>query len=187
MRKRLLIATVVGIVILAGLSLTTVAGDDFEGFGLRAKLQSFQEVPSISSTARGRFLATVSEDETSIAWTLSYEDLESTVQQAHIHFGQRGVNGGITVFLCTNLGNGPAGTQACPASPATISGTITAVDVSPNIPATAAARGQGLGTGEFAELLRAIRSGNTYANVHSVTFPGGETRGQIKTVDDRDD
>jgi len=186
MRKRLFIA-VVGVVVLAGLALSTVASSDFDGLGLRAKLRSFQEVPSISSTARGSFHAVIAEDESSIAWTLSYSDLEAVVQQAHIHLGQRGVNGGITVFFCTNLGNGPAGTQACPASPATITGTITAADVSPNIPATAAARNQGLGTGELAELIRAIRSGNTYANVHSVTFPGGETRGQIKTVDEHDD
>jgi hypothetical protein len=33
------------------------------------------------------------------------------------------------VFLCTNLGNGPAGTQACPAAPATITGTLRPADV----------------------------------------------------------
>ena len=32
------------------------------------------------------------------------------------------VNGGISVFLCSNLGNGPAGTQPCPPGPATITG-----------------------------------------------------------------
>ena len=101
--------------------------------------------------------------------------------------GQRAVNGGIPVFLCTNLGDGPAGTQPSPPSPATISGTIAAADVSPNIPATLAARNQGLDTGEFAELLRAIRGGNTSANVHSVKFPGGEARGPIRTVDENDD
>jgi len=79
----------------------------------------------------------------------------------HIHLAQTGVNGGITVFLCTNLGNGPAGTQGCPPTPATITGTIFAADVSPEIPATAPARIQGLGTGEFAELLAAIRAGAT--------------------------
>ena len=35
------------------------------------------------------------------------------------------VNGGISVFLCTNLGNGPAGTQACPQE-GTVTGTFTA-------------------------------------------------------------
>ncbi|HSK64290.1 MAG TPA: CHRD domain-containing protein, partial [Pyrinomonadaceae bacterium] len=78
-----------------------------------------------------------------------------------------------------NLGNGPAGTQPCPAPPATISGTIFAADVSPNIPATAAARTQGINTGEIDELIRAMRAGATYVNVHSTTWPGGEIRSQI--------
>src|ERR1700754_787889 len=103
-------------------------------------LTSYEEVPSVSSTGNGEFNAQISKDGSRIEWELSYEDLEGAVQQAHIHIGNVGVNGGISVFLCTNLGNGPAGTQPCPAPPAKISGTIFAADVSPNIPATAAAR-----------------------------------------------
>jgi hypothetical protein len=147
---------------------------------IRADLEGFQEPPSVSTVGSGRFRARINRDDTQIEWSLSYEDLEGTVQQGHIHFGQKGVNGGITVFLCTNLGNGPAGTQPCPLPPATITGTIAAADVSPNIPATLAARTQGINTGEFEELLRAIRGGVTYANVHSTMWPGGEIRGQIK-------
>ena len=33
--------------------------------------------------------------------------------------------------------------------------------------------------GEYAELLRAIRAGVTYANVHSKTYTGGEIRAQL--------
>jgi hypothetical protein len=152
--------------------------DDDHGFN--AHLVGFKEVPSISTGASGEFKAQVNNNETAIDWELSYKDLEGGVQQAHIHFAQRGVNGGITVFLCTNLGNGPTGIQGCPAAPATITGTIMAADVSPNIPATEMARTQGINTGEFDELLRAIRAGATYANVHSTTWPGGEVRGQIR-------
>lgn len=142
-------------------------------------LHGYEEVPSVSTTATGDFEAKISRDGSRIDWELHYEDLEGAVQQAHIHFGQKGVNGGISVFLCTNLGNGPAGIQACPPAPATISGTILAADVSPNIPATAAARTQGINTGEIAELVKAIRAGATYVNVHSTTWPGGEIRSQI--------
>jgi hypothetical protein len=109
---------------------------------------------------------------------LSYADFQGTVQQSHIHFGQPAVNGGIGVFLCTNLGNGPAGTQPCPQS-GTITGVIAAADVSPNIPATLAARTQGINTGELAELIAAIRAGSTYVNIHSTTWTGGEVRAQI--------
>ena len=48
----------------------------------------------------------------------------------------------------------------------------------------------GIAPGEFAELVRAIRGGVTYANVHSAgtgvpaKFAGGEIHGQIGTHDD---
>ena len=142
-------------------------------------LVGYNEVPAVSTTGNGSFNARISKDESRIDWELKYSDLEGAVQQAHIHIGNVGVNGGISVFLCTNLGNGPAGIQPCPAPPATISGTIVAADVSPNIPATAAARTQGLNTGEIDELIQAIRAGATYVNVHSTTWPGGEIRSQI--------
>jgi hypothetical protein len=137
-----------------------------------ARLRGFNEVPAVSTVANGRFNATVSEDGTSVSWELRYDDLEGDVQQAHIHLAQKDVNGGISVFLCTNLGNGPAGTQACPPPPATMSGSFTAADV-------IGPAGQGIAATEFGELLRAIRAGKTYANVHSSKFPGGEVRGQL--------
>ena len=142
-------------------------------------LTGYEEVPSVSTTGNGTFNARISNDESRIDWELTYSDLEGAIQQAHIHIGNKGVNGGITVFLCTNLGNGPVGIQPCPAPPATISGTILAADVSPNIPATAAARTQGLNTGEIDELIAAMRAGATYVNVHSTLWPGGEIRSQI--------
>jgi len=82
-------------------------------------------------------------------------------------------NGAIVVFLCSNLGNGPAGTQACPAAGGTIQGVIRGADVG------AGAVDQGIDAGEFQELLRAIRAGATYVNVHSVGHPGGEIRAQL--------
>src|SRR5262245_1404415 len=143
-------------------------------------LTGYEETPAaISTTGNGTFDARISNDGSRIDWELSYNDLQGAVQQAHIHFGAKGTTGGITVFLCTNLGNGPAGTQPCPAPPATISGTIVAADVSPNIPATAAARAQGLNTGEIEEFIQALRAGSTYVNVHSTTWPSGEIRSQI--------
>ena len=150
-----------------------------QGFSsVKEFLTGYEEVPSVSTTGNGQFDARIRGDE--IEWQLRYANLEGAIQQAHIHLGNVGVNGGITVFLCTNLGNGPAGTQSCPAPPATISGRIFAADVSPNIPATAAARTQGLNTGEIDELIAAMRAGALYVNVHSTTWPGGEVRSQIQ-------
>jgi hypothetical protein len=147
---------------------------------LREFLHGYEEVPAISTNAGGQFTARINREGTEIEWQLRYADLAGDVQQSHIHFAQAGVNGGITVFLCTNQGNGPVGIQACPPAPATISGTITAADVSPNIAATLAARNQGLGTGEIEELIDAIRAGATYVNVHSSAWPSGEIRSQLE-------
>ena len=166
-----------GLVVVGAAAAVTLA---VPGDKVSVKLTPYAEVPSVSSAGTGTFTADVSSDETSIAWKLDYADLEGAVQQAHIHIGQSAVNGGVSVFLCTNLGNGPAGTQPCPAPPAEISGTIVAADVSPNIPATQAARNQGLNTGEFAELIAALDAGVTYVNLHSTTWPGGEIRAQLK-------
>ncbi|MEA2330801.1 MAG: hypothetical protein QOH58_939 [Thermoleophilaceae bacterium] len=149
---------------------TAVAGGGSE---VRTRLSGFEEVPAVSTDATGKFRARVRTSQQEIRYELSYSQLTGPVQQAHIHLGQRSVNGGITVFLCSNLGNGPTGTQACPPGPATISGTVRPADVL-GIPA------QGLDAGQFEELLRAIRAGVTYANVHSATFPGGEIRGQLR-------
>ena len=174
---------------IAILALTTAATVVFAQGGFKKiseVLTGYEETANpgpggaVSTTGNGTFTARISNDESEIQWELSYNNLEGAVQQAHIHFGQRAVTGPISVFLCTNLGNGPAGTQPCPTPPATISGTITPADVSPNIPATAAARTQGINTGEFDELVRAIRAGATYVNVHSTLWPGGEIRSQIR-------
>ena len=154
MRRRVLISLAALIVL--SLSTIVLAQGGFKK--ISEFLTGYHETPAaVSTTGTGEFNARISNDESRIDWELSYSDLQGAVQQAHIHFGAAGTTGGITVFLCTNLGNGPAGTQPCPAPPATISGTILAADVSPNIPATAAARNQGLNTGEIDEFIAATR------------------------------
>ena len=141
---------------------------------IRSIMHPYEEVPSVSSVASGTFSAEINEAETSVAWKLSYKDLEGTVTQAHIHFGDIDVNGGISVWLCSNLTAPPTppGVQPCPAPPAEISGTFTAVDV-------VGPAAQGIDAGQLAELIAAIKAKLTYSNVHSTRFPGGEARGQI--------
>ena len=100
-----------------------------------------------------------------ITYKLTYDALEGTVQQSHVHFGQMSVNGGVSFFLCSNLGNGPAGTQACPTGPAEVTGVIT-----PELVIGPA--GQGIEAGAFAEIVAAMRDGTAYANVHSSQVAG---------------
>src|SRR5206468_12965516 len=96
----------------------------------RAQLTPLQEAPVCSSTGSGTFRGTLSADETTIAYELTY-DFEGTVTQAHIHLGQKGVSGGISVWLCQTAGSvDPTGlSPTCPASPGTVTGTFTKANV----------------------------------------------------------
>jgi hypothetical protein len=183
MRKYVVVLTLVAGAV-ATLLVAAIAAADGGTREIRARggLSGYQETPAtLSTTGNGTFRARVNDDGTSFTWTLSYAELEGTVQQAHIHFGQRAMSGGISVFLCTNLGNAPPApaspTQACPAPPATITGTADADDV-------IGPSGQGIEAGAFGELLAAIRAGYTYANVHTTKWPGGEIRGQLNERED---
>ena len=147
---------------------------------LRARLSGFQEVPPRLTTGRGRFTALIDPARTSITFTLTYSDLSTPVLFSHIHFAQRGVNGGVMVFLCNNSPTGPQ-PRACPAQGGTVTGTITAEDVvgpGPEDPAT----DQGISPGNLQDVIRAILSGETYVNVHSERWPPGEIRGQLSVV-----
>ena len=134
---------------------------------VRAFLLGVNETPSVSTPATGRLRAVIDEDSGLITFTLSYEGLTAAPLFAHIHFGERHVAGGVMVFFC-----GGGGKPACPAAPAEITGSIMAE----NVIGPAA---QGISAGEFAKVLAAIRSGASYANVHTTNFPTGEIRGQV--------
>lgn len=153
-------------------------GDD-EDHAFKAHLRGYQEAPSISTAASGEFRATLSQDGTTLTYQLSYSGLEGDVRQAHIHFAQRGVNGGIVVFLCQTAAFNPDPTGLAPECPqsGTVTGALTVANM--NTLANNAAL-QGIAVGDFAEFVQALRSGVTYANVHSSKFGSGEIRGQIK-------
>lgn len=181
MNRRMLttLAAGVAIAILGASSLMAHDDDEDRGrdhdgrFVVRAALIGFQEVPALSTTAHGSFRAVVDTQANTITYRLTYDALEGAVQQSHVHFGQKSVNGGVSFFLCSNLGNGPAGTQACPAPPAEITGVIT-----PDL--VLGPGGQGIEAGAFAEIAAAMKDGTAYANVHSTKWPGGEIRGQLR-------
>jgi hypothetical protein len=180
---------------LAGLAATAVADDDHRSHSkqkrvFRAALAGFNEVPSVSTPARGSFYAVVNQAGDELRYWLTFSDLSADVSQSHIHFGQHHTNGGIVVWLCEGSLSAPTvSTPSCGgprSTTAPVTGVITAAEVI-GPPA------QGIGPNEFAELLAALRAGAAYANVHSgvpgdpqaepprptVGFPPGEIRGQI--------
>jgi hypothetical protein len=153
---------------------------------LAASLVGFEEVPSVSTPASGSFRARIVKnalgEAEAIEYTLTYSGLSSTVQQSHIHFAQRAVNGGIVLWLCQGVARAPAGAGDVPECPqeGSVSGELRPGEV---VAIGGNNAGQQIAAGEFEEVLKAIRAGFAYVNVHSANSPGGEIRGQVRTGD----
>jgi len=182
---------VVSVGVAAALASSTFADNGHQNKGkrvFRAQLAGLNEVPSISTKARGQFYAVLNQKGDELRYWLSFSDLSADVSQSHIHFGQHHTNGGVVVWLCEGTLQAPTdATPSCggPRS-STVSGVITANEV-------IGPGGQGITAMELDELIAAMRAGAAYVNVHSGTpanpnttpptpqvgFPPGEIRGQI--------
>ena len=161
MKRVLTLAAVAALSV--GMMGTVAASDDHsERRDVKAKLSGFAEVPSISTTGSGRLRLSVDSAGTTISYQLTYSGLEGgAVTGAHLRLAQPGVSGLIIATLCS----------PCAASPVT--GTLNAASITG--PAA-----QGIAPGQFAEVLRAIRAGAVYVNVHTTVYPNGEIRGQLR-------
>lgn len=138
-----------------------------------AVLSGAEEVPARDTLARGSATFQVSADGSEVGYRLIVADIENAFA-AHIHCAAQGVNGPVGVTLFTGaVGSGRAdGVLA--------EGTFTG----PN-------PGNACGWADLGQVLDAMRSGNTYVNVHTNDgvappdsgagdFPGGEIRGQVQ-------
>jgi hypothetical protein len=169
--RRLVLAAAIGAAFVSG---AAVAHSPNQRNAFRVVLDGYQEVLPVSSTGSGVLAVHVARDGSSLGYALRYGDLVGNVQQAHIHFGRPAMNGGIMVFLCTNLGNGPTTTPGCPGPhDGEVSGTLDASDV-------VGPAGQGIAPGEFAEVVAALRNRAAYGNVHTDLYMGGEIRGNFR-------
>jgi len=172
-----------GAILAAAVTTVSAAGANAQQF--QANFSGFQELGALNaetgailSTGQGTLALNLNQPAGTLTFTLTYSGLSEPVTQAHIHFGKVHVPGGIIVFFCTNINNGPVGTQACPAGGGTVSGTITGA----NIVGPAA---QNIPAGHFAGLVAALLSDTAYGNIHTTKFPAGEIRGQIHQVEDQ--
>src|SRR5215468_9465526 len=127
-----------------------------------ASLAGANEVPPINSNGTAAFEMTISD---TITFSLTFSGLSSNLVVSHLHFAPTKVSGGVMIFLCGG-GNQPA----CPAA---TSGTITAANV---VGPTA----QGIAAGDLTSALEAVGEGNSYINMHTTNFSGGEIRGQVR-------
>ncbi len=131
----------------------------------RAHLSGDEEVPPADTDATGQAIFRLQKDGT-LYYKLIVANIEN-VRMAHIHLAPAGTNGGVVVWLYPD---GPP--------PALIPGRFQGVLAEGVI--TEANLVGALAGGTLDDLTDAIKAGNTYVNVHTNQFPGGEIRGQIK-------
>jgi CHRD domain-containing protein len=178
MRKVALLALLAATGTTLILGAVAFADDGDNGGSFTAHLNGYNEIVggpgpsstgSVSTGARGVFRAKLRKNPDRLEFELTYSGIEGgTVSQAHPHFAQRHVGGGINGFLC----GGPK--PPCPTPGGTVTGTWTAADV-------IGPADQGIQAGAFDEFVRALRAGAVYINVHSTpSYPEGEIRGQVR-------
>jgi hypothetical protein len=170
MQKSAFDVSILVIIILAALGLVNRSAeaqvDQYTQFA--CKLSGTHEVPPISTPgAEGICAAIVGADNSSITVIALFSGLKGTAVASHLHYGQENVAGGIVVHLC-----GTGGKPPCPAA-GTLTVTVGAGDVV-DLPA------QGIDAGELGEVIRALRMGLIYLNIHTDVFPSGEVRGQLR-------
>src|SRR5712691_293830 len=93
MRAKLAILALVAFALASYAATSVVAGSDKNQ--VKARLNSFNEVPTVSSTGSGSFEASIDSTNRTITFTLRYRDLEAPAAAAHIHLGARSTAGGV--------------------------------------------------------------------------------------------
>lgn len=124
----------------------------------KATLKGSGEVPPVTTKAVGNAVFSLNKSETKLSFILTLSNIKN-VTAVHVHCAPLGENGPVGVTL---FSGGPTAKKY-------FQGTITTPDA-----------GNGCGWTDLASVVTAMRSGDTYVNVHTTTYPSGETRGQIK-------
>lgn len=121
-----------------------------------AHLVGDQETPPNGSAAQGQAVMHLNADGT-VSYKLNVANITNVIM-AHIHVAPRGTAGPIRQWLYPS---GPPPQLLPGRSDGTLAeGTFTPTP----------------------ELLAAMESGNAYVNVHTLQFPGGEIRGQLRAA-----
>ena len=126
----------------------------------RAALSGKEEVPRVSTPAKGDMRLEISGSE--VSFELNVKGITRPTA-AHIHKGKKGESGP----PLAGLFGGP--TKSGSFSGILANGVITEKNLLGELEGKT-----------VADLAKMIKSGNTYVNVHTETYPAGEIRGQIK-------
>ncbi|UCE31038.1 MAG: CHRD domain-containing protein [Burkholderiales bacterium] len=146
--------------------LAAVAQAQGHAGNFRAHLSGNEEASPVATSAQGQATFRVLPGGTAIQYRLIVANIED-VRMSHIHLAPAGANGPIVVWLY-------------PSAPPEVlipgrSDGMLAVGVF-----TAANLVGPLAGQTIEDLIAHIQAGNAYVNVHTVAFPSGEIRGQIR-------
>jgi hypothetical protein len=126
---------------------------------LTATLTGAQEVPAVATTYTGESTVSVDATHTTITVATTHTIPPANTTIAHIHVGAVGVSGPVIFNLVTT---GPV--------PSSFNNTLTNANLTPQSAA---------GVNSFEDAVNKILAGETYVNIHSMTYPNGEIRGQL--------
>ncbi len=127
----------------------------------KAMLSGSESVPAVETMAKGDATFTLSKDGKALSYYVTVSDLENFTA-AHIHLGKKGENGPPVALITNEKKTGKfSGTLA--------EGTITEKEL----------MGSLMGK-SVKDLVKQIKRGHAYLNVHTDKYPNGEIRGQIK-------
>ncbi|TAA73290.1 CHRD domain-containing protein [Planococcus salinarum] len=158
--KKFLVLLLASLLAAAGFA-AAVSADAHGGLEFNVNLSPDQEVPEVTSDATGEAYFKVSEDGESIEYTVSANNLNSTLA-GHLHSGAAGENGPVELFLFENA-------EPTDYNGEIASGTLTADDL--------------VGDMTWEDFAAALLAGEIYANLHTEQYPDGEIRGQLMADD----
>lgn len=132
----------------------------------RAHLSGREEVPAAGTRAQGQAVFQLSRDGTALRYQLNVANIQN-ITQAHIHLAPAGQNGPVVAWLYP--AEPPPQLIEGRSQGVLAAGVIRASDL------VGALAGE-----DLAALVQEMSVRNTYVNVHTNQFPGGEIRGQIR-------
>ena len=162
MRRMTVLMAVVALVVIAVAPATVAKNAAQRNFA--APLSGGEEEPPVATQATGVAKFQLSQDGSELSYKINVANIQG-VFAAHIHCAPAGDNGPVGVTL---FSGGPTGAV----NGTLVQGVITAPNAPDNM----------CGWDDLADVIAAMRGGDTYVNVHTISpgTPSGEVRGQVK-------